>query len=107
MQQIYPTGPGIVLNCTSSSGATRVPLPKGGDSPVVTNIGYFDAFMEIGDATVTALAPGATSSYPIFARTKEDGIVIDPSAPYAAAPYAAGVCRNGETTTLIIHMVKR
>lgn len=101
-------GTGVALACTDSSGGSRVALIGDGDSIVVTNVGDYPAFLAVGGATgFTAVAPGSTSSFPIFPRTKEDQIVIGKNESYYGAPYVAGVCRSGETTTLIVHRVSR
>lgn len=98
---------GVVLACTDASGGTRVPLLGDGDSLVVTNIGYTDGYLAVGNSDVVAVAPGSTASYPVFARTKEDQIVLRKGVDYTSVPYVAGVCATGETTTLIVHFVSR
>lgn len=103
-------GLGVTLVCTSSTGATRVLVPGDGDL-VVTNVGTCTGYLGVGGSTgFTAVAPGATgsaASYPILVGTKEDQITIPPSEAYAKEPYVAGVCAAGETTTLIVHRVRR
>lgn len=100
-------GTGVALACTDASGSTRVALTGEGDSLMVTNVGSSTGYLAIGDSTVTALAPGSTASYPVLPGTKEDQLLIEPTASYAKAPYVAGVCKSGETTTLVIHRVSR
>jgi len=97
-------GTGVALACTDASGATRVALLGDGDSLVVTNIGLFDGFIAIGGSTVTAVAPGSTASYPIFARTQQDQGVLERA---ETNTHVAGVCRAGEATILIVHLVQR
>lgn len=101
-------GTGVALACTSSSGGTRVPLLGDGDSLVVTNIGGSTGFLALGGPTgFSAVAPGATASYPILVGTKEDQIVIARDESYFGRVHVAGVCKAGETTTLIVHLVER
>lgn len=98
-------GAGIALACNQSSGGTRVPLVGDGDSLVVTNIGYFDAFLAIGGlADFSAVAPGSTGSYVILARSKEDQLVLSVDEPHS---HVAAVCRSGESTILLVHLVQR
>ncbi len=109
MEPIYFTndGTGVALACTDSSGSTRVALVGDGDCLVVTNVGVFIGYLALGDNTITAVAPGSTASYPVLVHTKEDQIIIDKDSPFHAAPYVAGVCKTGESTTLIVHRVRR
>lgn len=100
-------GTGIAVPCSETSGSTRVALIGDGDAIVVTNIGYCDGFLALGNSTVTAVAPGSTASYPIFARTKEDQIATRLTIVADGATHVAGACKTGETTTLIVHRVQR
>lgn len=97
---IIPNTPdGVVLNCTGSSGATRVPLSGSGNNLHVANRGQFWGFLSWGTGTnFTAVAPGSTASYPILPNTKEAEVVIP-----VGTTHVAGVCATGETTQLIVH----
>lgn len=97
-------GTGVALACTSASGGTRVALVGEGDSMVVTNVGSFVGYLALGDAT----GPAATTAcYPILPGTKEDQLILDRTKSYGRVPYVAGVCKSGETTTLVVHLVQR
>lgn len=99
-------GLGAVVACTATSGSTRVALVGDGDALVVTNLGEYVGFLAIGNSTVTAVAPGATASYPILVGTKEDQIGAKLTNE-TTATHVAGICNAGETTTLIVHRVQR
>lgn len=95
-------GKGRRLNCTAVSSSVSVKSLVG-DSLVVTNPNSFDIYLAVGGPSIEA----DLTSYLILPGEKEDNLVIDPNADYAADPWVAVICATGLAGPVLVHRASR